>query len=702
MSGMEVSKPAWMLKQEKSNEKAAREAFEATFGTGDGDDPEDHEDDEDDDDDDAEKSQPLGPLCPARCSVSGKGLAGGQAGESVSLTVTAKDDAGQRITWGGAHVIVELKGGTSDSLVAANVKDCGTGEYIATYCVKEKGNYMLKVSVNGSETGGSPFPVYFSPPSSAAVSADGGALPVPSSTALQTITSTSLPAAGFPPLPGMAGTAAPAASMPLAQLLAAQVQSMPVPSLPGAIPLSMPVLPGAIPFPGAASGAFAGTGFFGLPIPGFNQSTAVDEMSRTVHVGNLTPFITAEQLRLLFSFYGTVADVRMAGDNNQYAFVEFSTAHEAAAAIAMNGQVIGDRSLKVEISKTARLVKPGNSAAAGLLGPHAAQIQQLTLAQLQQQQLAMQVAQMRVASKDASLAVNPENTAKAAAAALSKRLMGPPPAQEGSAAEHLRSRRSQSRSPRRHGDRSRHRSRSREHRRRRSASRERRRSPRRHRRRSHSRERRDSLNSDRRRSRSRDRSHGRAHRSKDGDREERHRGKKERVDHCTTDESKREPSKSEKEAAPDGKEAVADLKQPEADPVPDDSIPSPADGVQKNGDMPKDEAEEEPNGGKAADEPPAKDGGGGSSKPRGERKYRSRRSSPGAEDESLARKDKRSRREGSESDSADHHKRHKSHRHRKEHDLKGSKEKRSKSKRDKHTKRQSPRRRSRSASRSSG
>lgn len=70
-------------------------------------------------------------------------------------------------------------------------------------------------------------------------------------------------------------------------------------------------------------------------------------MYRTIHVGNLTPFITAEQLRLLFSFYGTVNDVRMAGDNNQYAFVEFSTAQEAAKAIAMNGQMVGDRALKV-------------------------------------------------------------------------------------------------------------------------------------------------------------------------------------------------------------------------------------------------------------------------------------------------------------------------------------------------------------------
>lgn len=73
-------------------------------------------------------------------------------------------------------------------------------------------------------------------------------------------------------------------------------------------------------------------------------------MSRTIHVGNLTPFITAEQLRLLFSFYGTVTDVRMAGDNNQYAFVEFATSNEAMGALAMNGQVVGDRALRVSIA----------------------------------------------------------------------------------------------------------------------------------------------------------------------------------------------------------------------------------------------------------------------------------------------------------------------------------------------------------------
>eukprot|EP00951_Prasinocladus_malaysianus_P000244 scaffold1822_cov49-Prasinocladus_malaysianus.AAC.1 len=145
-------------------------------------------------------------------------------------------------------------------------------------------------------------------------------------------------------------------------------------------------------------------------------------MSRTIHVGNLTPFITSEQLKLLFAFYGTVTEVRMAGDNNQYAFIEFSTPQEAVKALSMNGQQIGDRPLKnlasefelggcviafaclkVEITKTARLVKPGSSGLPSAAGPTAAQIQQLTLAQLQQQQLAMQVAQMRVASKDAAM-----------------------------------------------------------------------------------------------------------------------------------------------------------------------------------------------------------------------------------------------------------------------------------------------------------
>jgi RNA recognition motif-containing protein len=61
--------------------------------------------------------------------------------------------------------------------------------------------------------------------------------------------------------------------------------------------------------------------------------------------------MTLEQLKLLFAYYGTVVEVRMAGDNNQYAFVEFSNSQEALGALAMNGVVVGDRALKVPSSR---------------------------------------------------------------------------------------------------------------------------------------------------------------------------------------------------------------------------------------------------------------------------------------------------------------------------------------------------------------
>ncbi len=97
----------WLEKQEADNQKAAKDAFEATFGKAD-DPPAEDPPEDDDDDDDEEDAHPLGPLCPDRCSVSGKGLAGGEAGTSLKLTVTAMDDSGCRITWGGAKVTVEV------------------------------------------------------------------------------------------------------------------------------------------------------------------------------------------------------------------------------------------------------------------------------------------------------------------------------------------------------------------------------------------------------------------------------------------------------------------------------------------------------------------------------------------------------------------------------------------------------------------
>ena len=163
-----AARPKWLEKQEAANEKAAQEAFEATFGKA-GDPPAeeepDEDDDDDDDDDEDEDGQPLGPLSAERCSVSGKGFSGGEAGAVLKLTVTAKDDSGRRITWGGAKVAVEVTRsgiGAGEPPIAGEVTDGQNGEYFATYAAPEKGNYMVSGSTQVASA--HPPPDLVSPP----------------------------------------------------------------------------------------------------------------------------------------------------------------------------------------------------------------------------------------------------------------------------------------------------------------------------------------------------------------------------------------------------------------------------------------------------------------------------------------------------------------------------------------------------------
>ncbi|CAL9682280.1 unnamed protein product [Knipowitschia caucasica] len=89
--------------------------------------------------------------------------------------------------------------------------------------------------------------------------------------------------------------------------------------------------------------------------------TKIDEIRRTVYVGNLnSQTTTAEQLLEFFKQVGDVKFVRMAGDETQptrFAFVEFVDHESVARALTFNGVMFGDRPLKVNHSNNA-IVKP--------------------------------------------------------------------------------------------------------------------------------------------------------------------------------------------------------------------------------------------------------------------------------------------------------------------------------------------------------
>ncbi|KAM9794621.1 splicing regulatory glutamine/lysine-rich protein 1 [Syngnathus typhle] len=97
------------------------------------------------------------------------------------------------------------------------------------------------------------------------------------------------------------------------------------------------------------------------PLMGNVDPTKVDEIRRTVYVGNLnSQTTTAEQLLEFFQQVGDVKFVRMAGDETQpsrFAFVEFVEQDAVARALSFNGVMFGDRALKVNHSNNA-IVKP--------------------------------------------------------------------------------------------------------------------------------------------------------------------------------------------------------------------------------------------------------------------------------------------------------------------------------------------------------
>ncbi|MEE6458434.1 hypothetical protein FKM82_000283 [Ascaphus truei] len=234
--------------------------------------------------------------------------------------------------------------------------------------------------------------------------------------------------------------------------------------------------------------------------------TKVDEIRRTIYVGNLnSQTTTAEQLLEFFKQVGDVRFVRMAGDETQptrFAFVEFADQNFVLRALAFNGVMFGDRPLKINHSNNA-IVKPPE------LTPQAAA-----------KELEEVMKRVREAQSFISAAIEPET--------------GKPV--EKTTQEHSKTcsrSRSKSRS-RREKSRSKHRSRSRN--RSRSRHKERRRSKSPPKKRSRSKERRKSKS----RSRSRDKKRDKENKSKVREKER----PKERNDKRRKEKQSRSPSKS--------------------------------------------------------------------------------------------------------------------------------------------------------------
>mmetsp|Transcript_22981 Transcript_22981/g.38072 ORF Transcript_22981/g.38072 Transcript_22981/m.38072 type:complete len:130 (-) Transcript_22981:2053-2442(-) len=93
--------------------------------------------------------------------------------------------------------------------------------------------------------------------------------------------------------------------------------------------------------------------------------------SRSIHVGNLSPYIDSNMLKTIFGCIGTIEDVRIAA-GGKFGFIDFLDAETARTALNLNGTEIGGQKIRVELTQTRRLNTPaggmGMGSMAGMVG----------------------------------------------------------------------------------------------------------------------------------------------------------------------------------------------------------------------------------------------------------------------------------------------------------------------------------------------
>ncbi|KAJ6804950.1 uncharacterized protein M6B38_182395 [Iris pallida] len=181
-----------------------------------------------------------------------------------------------------------------------------------------------------------------------------------------------------------------------------------------------------------------------------DKAGKADALKRTLQISNLTPLLTADHLKQLFAFCGTVVDCTIT-DSKHFAYIEYSKPEEATAALALNNMDVGGRPLNVEMAKS---LPPKNVNNTSLMMQQAVALQQMQFQQalLMQQTLASQQAASRAATMKSATEM-----ASARAAEISKKLKADGFGGDEKEAQET-SRKSRSPSPQRHKSKSRSRS----------------------------------------------------------------------------------------------------------------------------------------------------------------------------------------------------------------------------------------------------
>ena len=256
---------------------------------------------------------PPGVADPLRCVAVGAGAGGGTAGRDAAFTVVAKDGEDCRVKKGGGLVKFELKSAsTNEIVVQGEGKDWNDGTYGCSYSVSDRGDYELTVTYDGVAIRGSPFQAFFSASLDQTMVSDRGM---------------TLTGAG-----GVVGICR--------DFLVGKCDR-------SVCKFRHAVVPPPPPPPPTASTSQAPAE---PPVP--------EELKRTAHVSNLPNAMTIDHVKQMFSFCGTISEIREGGVGKNYAFIEFSTHKEVLAALALNGMNVGGRNIRVELAKTPKLVTP--------------------------------------------------------------------------------------------------------------------------------------------------------------------------------------------------------------------------------------------------------------------------------------------------------------------------------------------------------
>ncbi|KAL6191278.1 hypothetical protein ACLB2K_037669 [Fragaria x ananassa] len=473
-----VVKPIWMkqaeearVKSEAEKDAAAKAAFEATFKDVDkskekgavaaGSDSESEE---------AENlaNKPIGPVDATKCTAAGAGIAGGTACAPSSFTVVTKDSDGRKVPNGGSQIKVKIMPGlgVGGSEQEGMVKDMGDGTYTVTYVVPKRGNYMVTIECNGRAIMGSPFPVFFS----AGSTSTGGLLGLAPTSTFPNLVNQTMPnmpnysgsvSGAFPGLLGMIPGIVPGAlggailpgigaslgevcreylngrcakadcklNHPPHQLLMTalaattnmgNVSQVPMAPSAAAMAAAQAIVAAQALQAHAAQHAQAQSNKDSSGSP--DKAGKADVLKRTLQVSNLSPLLTVEQLKQLFSFCGTVVECTIT-DSKHFAYIEYTKPEEATAALALNSMDVGGRPLNVEMAKSLPQKSAMNSQMASSSLPMVMQ-QAVAMQQMQFQQalLMQQTMTAQQAANRAATMKTATELAAARAAEISKKL----------------------------------------------------------------------------------------------------------------------------------------------------------------------------------------------------------------------------------------------------------------------------------------